>query len=535
LTAVTGGENISSLSAFDAIRVGQRIGPFEIVMPYASGGMAQVFVAKSTGFGNIERFVALKCILPAHAGKPLAVSMFLDEARVAASMDHPNVAKIFDFGEANGRFYIAMEFVHGVDLRALLQKIGDRSQRLAYETAIAIARGVAAALDHAHQRCDPKGKPLKIVHRDVSPVNILVSYEGAVKLVDFGIAKAAERSNETVTGIIKGKAAYMSPEQCRGSKLDHRSDVFSLGILLYEMATGQRCFRAHNDHESMLRIALGQYPKPSQVVANFPVPLEAIIAKALAVDVEQRFASAAAMQQALENLVLPDRADRNVGSLSHYMRALYGDVAEPWVPAPTKTSPLLRNIDYDSDESVTIERNVQADDHLVREMNFSDDVGTAKMPGLGLANISSQRELDIGDRTSTDPMVAPLDLGNEPTVIPSRQNIVSSLAAKREKPADATHQRSESASGAVTANAENTGVSKATDSICSALPHRPHTVDPLRSPALVTGASITQSYFVRSTQNSMKASPAKTSRTWMLLTLVALAIGAAVVAWQLLR
>ncbi len=460
------------------------------MMPFAAGGMAQLFIAKAVGFGNVERIVALKAILPAHSGHPSVVAMFFDEANVTASMNHANTVKIFDFGETNGRYYIAMEYVHGLDLRTLTQKLAADKRPFSYEYAVLIARGVAAGLAHAHSRTDPKGRPLRLVHRDVSPANVLLGYDGSIKLVDFGIAKADANSIETASGVIKGKAAYMSPEQCRGRKLDHRSDVFALGILLYEMTTEQRCFRADNDYETMQRIATGSYTRPHKLRRDFPPTLEAIIVKALAVEIADRYQSANAMLADLEGLVLPGRTERGALSMSHWLREIFGDVPEPWVgpapsvrsfaprrgpapsvrsfaprqgpapsvrsfaprqgPAPSVRSfaprqesahpvPVARAVGFsamDFDNSPTLDRSVRPSGIDLFSPNRNDESVTAN---LILRNLevqdANEQDLAIGDMTNTDQMIAPLDLGNEPTVVPSRQNALRDLVRKADEPA----------------------------------------------------------------------------------------------------
>jgi serine/threonine protein kinase len=215
--------------------------------------MARIYLARSTGIGAFERYVVLKLILPERQSDELSVRMFLDEARLAATLNHQNVAQVFEVGEDGGVHYLAMEYVHGQDLRAILAKAGSLGIRVPIDLGLTIVVAAAAGLHHAHERRGTDGQPLGIVHRDVSPSNIMVGYDGAVRMLDFGIAKATERSVETVSGIIKGKFAYMSPEQCRGRDVDRRSDVFALGIILYEVTTQHRCFRADSDFDTMHR------------------------------------------------------------------------------------------------------------------------------------------------------------------------------------------------------------------------------------------------------------------------------------------
>lgn len=293
--------------------------------------MARIYIARTTGIGSFERHVVLKMILPERAADKHSVDMFLDEARLAAALNHQNVAQVFEVGQENGAHYLAMEYVHGQDLRAVLSKAGQVGARIPIELSLAIVAGAAAGLHHAHDRKSPDGVPLGIVHRDVSPSNIMIGYDGAVKLLDFGIAKATARSHETQSGIIKGKFAYMSPEQCRGREVDRRSDVFSLGIILYEITTQHRCFRADSDFDTMHRIVTGDIVRPSRLVATYPLELEKIVMTALAVDSSRRYASAAALLEELESFAAKARLSPSTMALGRFMRELFGEVQEPWL------------------------------------------------------------------------------------------------------------------------------------------------------------------------------------------------------------
>jgi hypothetical protein len=226
--------------------------------------------------------------------------MFIDEARISARLNHSNIGQIFEFGKAGDSYFIAMEFIQGVDLRAIhkvfrKQKIPPLPEMGAY-----VIMNVCAALGYAHSRTGADGKPLNIIHRDLSPSNVLVSFEGEVKLIDFGIAKAAERLYVTVGANLKGKYAYMSPEQAFGQPLDHRSDIFGAGTLLFELLTGRNPFRAESDLETLQRVQAARVPPPTRVVKDVPRELEEICLKALSQSPDDRFASAGEMQEALE-------------------------------------------------------------------------------------------------------------------------------------------------------------------------------------------------------------------------------------------
>ena len=232
----------------------------------ATGGMAQIYLARQTGLGSFERHVVLKTILRERASDQRFVTMFLDEAKLAATLNHQNVAQVYEVDQADGAYFMAMEYVHGENARAILETTLRRGWTIPLELAVMIISGAAAGLHHAHERRGKNGQPLNIVHRDVSPANIMVGYDGSVKVLDFGIAKAEERATKTVGGTIKGKYGYMSPEQCKGKPIDRRSDIFALGIVLYELTTLRRAFKGNDDFETMKRIVAGDVVLPSVAV-----------------------------------------------------------------------------------------------------------------------------------------------------------------------------------------------------------------------------------------------------------------------------
>ncbi|MFO0565398.1 MAG: serine/threonine-protein kinase [Polyangiaceae bacterium] len=288
------------------VRAGTRLGRYEILVPVAQGGMARVWAAKQHGQRGFSKVVAIKTILPQLANDPAFESMFLDEAHLSAGVHHPNVCEIFDLGEEHGTLYIAMEWVNGEALNRVLKPPAPKgekavAQRLNARVAARIVADAAKGLHAAHELRDDTGELLGLVHRDVSPQNILVSLDGMVKVTDFGVAKALRTGHEsTLAGQVKGKVAYMAPEQARGAAIDRRSDVFALGIVLYEITTGLRPFSGDNEIEVMKTLARGRFDPPSAVVAGYPKDLEAIVLTAMSMPAEQRYASAEAMRLALE-------------------------------------------------------------------------------------------------------------------------------------------------------------------------------------------------------------------------------------------
>jgi serine/threonine protein kinase len=292
--------------------------------------MAEIFLARALSLAGFERHVVLKRILPERGDDPRFIDMFLDEARLAAQLQHPNIAQVFDLGRIGEAYFYTMEYVHGEDVRDILHRTAALDQRLPLDVALSIAVGTAAGLAHAHERCGTDGQPLHIVHRDVTPSNLMVSYEGVVKVLDFGIAKARVRSTETQAGTIVGKVAYMSPEAVTTGVVDARSDIFSLGIVLYEMLTHSRLFRRGNDYETLAAIARYDPPPPSEIAENVPPELDRVVMRALAKDPAQRFPTAATMLDALEAVADLAAIALSPRDVRKFMRALYGTRPEPW-------------------------------------------------------------------------------------------------------------------------------------------------------------------------------------------------------------
>jgi serine/threonine protein kinase len=317
-----------------ALALSNRLGTYELIRPLASGGMAEIYLARRLGPGQFERQVAVKVLNQGRADDAEACAMFLDEARLVAMLNHQNIASVLEVDVIDGRHYLAMEYVHGADLREIVSAAHRAGLLLPLETALSIVCAAAAGLDHAHRRCGPDGKPLRLVHRDVSLSNIMVGHDGSVKVVDFGIATTTIASVHTLPGVVRGKASYMSPEQCLGERVDHRSDVFALGVVLYELTTGARCFHGKTDFERMLAVVRSDYIPPSDLIASYPRELERVICTALASAPHKRFASAAAMIEALENVAVAQGWVGGTGAIQRLMKRLFGEVSEPWTSHP---------------------------------------------------------------------------------------------------------------------------------------------------------------------------------------------------------
>jgi serine/threonine protein kinase len=283
----------------------QQIGKYQLIHKLATGGMAEVFLAKAAGPMGFEKLCVLKRILPHLASEPTFVDMFLSEARLAAQLNHPNIVQIFDFGEAEGTYFLAMEYIDGPNLREMIRRASGVSLSLPIAFCARVICAACEGLAFAHEAKDTATNlPMNIVHRDISPDNLLLSRQGAVKVVDFGIAKAAGQSPHTQTGVLKGKLAYMSPEQLRNEPLDRRADVYALGVVLYELLTGLKPFMATSE-AGMVQAILFELQVPvAQRRPDVPEGLQRILAKALAKERERRYPDCASFQADLEEYLL---------------------------------------------------------------------------------------------------------------------------------------------------------------------------------------------------------------------------------------
>ncbi|HLE21678.1 MAG TPA: serine/threonine-protein kinase [Vicinamibacteria bacterium] len=275
-------------------------GQYLLLDRIATGGMAEVFRAKRRGVEGFEKTVAVKRILPHLSDNKEFVEMFINEAKMVAGLSHPNIVQIFDLGKIENTYYIAMEYIEGMDLRAILARLRGKETILNVDLSALIATRVASALEYAHRHRDASGKPLQIVHRDVSPPNILISREGEVKLVDFGIAKAAIKAHSTDSGSLRGKLLYMSPEQAWGRSLDKRSDIFSLGVVLFEILAGRSLFMSTSEMSILERVREAHFLTPSSFNPAIPIELEAVVAKSLKKEPDDRYQDASEMLRDLD-------------------------------------------------------------------------------------------------------------------------------------------------------------------------------------------------------------------------------------------
>jgi serine/threonine-protein kinase len=300
---------------------GRQVGRYSVVRHLASGGMAELYIARQEAVGGFEKPVVLKVLQPRYARNPRVVSMVLDEARLAAKLNHASIVHVYDVADEGGMKYIAMEYIHGETIADIVTRGLAVGNYLPLEHAIYIVSETAAGLAYAHERRDPDGHVWRIVHRDVSPTNILVNYEGQTKIVDFGIARAQDELREE-SGILPGKASYMSPEQVRGQPVDSRSDIFALGILLYELTLCQRLYRGPAD-AVMKRIVSETVAPPTAIKRDYPAALELVVMRALEKRPEDRYQSAEDLRHDLEEFL--DESGLRTGNrrIALYMNELY--------------------------------------------------------------------------------------------------------------------------------------------------------------------------------------------------------------------
>lgn len=302
-------------------------GKYQLLNRVAQGGMAELYQAKLIGDEGFEKLVAIKKILPYLAEETSLVTAFIDEAKLAAYLQHPNIVQIYDFGSVSGTYYIAMEYLYGKDLKLITKQYKEKGQPLSIENALYIATQVCAGLDYAHNLKDFQGKPLNIIHRDIGPHNIFITYDGQVKIIDFGIAKAAIQHARTQIGSIKGKIAYMSPEQARAEKIDYRTDIYAVGIILYEMLTHRRLFEG--DTASVFsKVREAEYTPAEEVNNTLPPELCRIIDRALKKDREERYQSAEELLTDLEKCMRGLSIIPSYRNLSNYMKELFIDGTE---------------------------------------------------------------------------------------------------------------------------------------------------------------------------------------------------------------
>jgi eukaryotic-like serine/threonine-protein kinase len=324
--------------------VGRRFGPYELLGRLAQGGMAEIYLARQVAEADLQRHIVLKCIQPAVSEQEHFIRLFLREARVALRLKHPNVCHVYDFGRQDGRYYLAMEWVEGATLLELLRRAFEDGQYLPLPIVLKVVADVAEALDCVHRVKDDRGHKLGVVHRDVSPQNVAIAWEGTVKLLDFGVAKVHGDTPHTQAGTVAGKFGYMSPEQCREERVDGRCDVFALGVILYEALVGRRLYHRRNDYETMRAILEEPPPRIRKRRPSLPEELEEIVLTALAKAPEDRYGSAGELALALQRLLASRGELVSSGRVADTMACYFAADIRRGLPVLVTDTELLRSL-----------------------------------------------------------------------------------------------------------------------------------------------------------------------------------------------
>ncbi|HET9623710.1 MAG TPA: serine/threonine-protein kinase, partial [Kofleriaceae bacterium] len=311
----------------------EQFGKYSLLGHLATGGMAEVWLARKVGLEGFEKIVVIKRARR-DRGDEATARCVLDEARLVAGLEHPNIAQVYETDIVDGAYFFVMEYVDGADLRRLIETALARRHKITLGDALYIVAHVCDALHYAHEKRDLEGRPLQIIHRDVSPSNVLISHDGAIKVCDFGIARTYDRpSEDSQNGVLRGKLSYMSPEQCRRAAIDRRSDVFSIGILLYELTTLSKLFRAGGDFQLLQKIVEEPIAPPSTKIIDYPVELEAIVMKALARDPDARYQTAQELQLELEAFAREHKVAMSSIGVAKMMASLFERRNDAWIRA----------------------------------------------------------------------------------------------------------------------------------------------------------------------------------------------------------
>lgn len=408
------------------------LGRYRVVDEIGIGGMASVHLARADGPGGFQKWVAIKRIHKHLAEDQTFISMFLDEARIAARITHPNVAQVFDLGTHRDSYWIAMEYLHGEPLREVMRVLDEgRGTPMSHAMVARVVADAAEGLHAAHELSDKRGHTLGLVHRDVTPHNLFLTYDGTVKVVDFGVAKVTDRMTKTRAGTLKGKLAYMSPEQVRGEDVDRRTDVFALGVVLWEITTGRRLFRMDNDLDTLERVQACIVPSPSSVASNYPVELESVVMKALAKDKTRRYQTARDLSRALQQYLMKSGQFIGADEIGGYMKQMLADRFEKreahlqWAAEVTQTisldqleGPSRKNLDEVS--LITLESDVQSVPGVSRPLATATALAS---PGSKLPAIVSPPSAPafaaanaVRPFNATQPLTTPRPAAGQPVV-----------------------------------------------------------------------------------------------------------------------
>lgn len=360
------------------------------------GGMAEIFRAKPFNAPESQKHLALKRILPHLAEDDEFVQMFIDEAKLTVQLIHPNIVRTYELGRFHTSPYILMEFISGQDILELQRKLREERRIMSVAMCCYIAKEIAAGLDYVHAKTDENGDPLNIIHRDISPQNVLVTYGGKVKIIDFGIAKGTFQETRTQVGVLKGKFGYMSPEQVRGDHIDHRSDLFSVGILLWEMLTNRRLFRGDNEFETLQMVRNPDIAPPSHKNGQIPPEVDRIVARALATDANERFQSGNELAAALDRFLASLNPPYGAENLSEWMAGMFSEPLE----SERQKRQFFRQIRTPDD----VRRLAKAAD--TEDTQPDEDAPTSEHKALWAADISPEDDVDVDRFASEHTVVA---------------------------------------------------------------------------------------------------------------------------------
>ncbi|MGM0597334.1 MAG: serine/threonine protein kinase, partial [Myxococcota bacterium] len=301
-----------------------KYGKYELLERIARGGMAEIYKARITGEAGFQKLLALKKLHAHLSENHEMVNMLKDEANIVSNMMHPNICQVYDLGKVEDTYYIAMEYIHGKDLSTIIRKERKRKRKIPLDIGLFIIRQVLTGLDYAHRMVDPTtGNQLNIVHRDISPQNIIVSYSGGIKVIDFGIAKATQGLHHTQDGVIKGKFRYMAPEQAMGKNLDHRVDIFATGVVLYEMLMGESHSRGASDAQLIIKAQTANFEPIDNLIKGLPKGLGLAVMKSMAKNIDNRFPSARTFRNALDRIVKREGLEVAPDVVSSYLTSLF--------------------------------------------------------------------------------------------------------------------------------------------------------------------------------------------------------------------
>jgi eukaryotic-like serine/threonine-protein kinase len=394
---------MSGIPAGAGSLLGKRLGNYEILALLALGGTAEIYLARIGGTNGFEKYVVVKCLHDHLADDPEFTRMFLDEARLAAVLDHSNIVQTLELGEHEDRYYMVMEFLAGLSLAMIVRRAAERlpGGRLPVPLVLNIAAQACAGLHYAHDK-QASGKPLNMVHRDISPQNLVVSFEGVVKVVDFGIARADQRDTKTKAGTIKGKFAYMSPEQCVASNIDRRTDVFALGVIVWELLTGRRLFKRNSPYETYQAVIECNVPLPSSLNVELDPQIDAIVMKAVAKAKESRYPTAEAFGDALAKYLHQRGKGSSPGELGRYLEEGFAQEIEEH---GERMRELIANRDHSSVDGMG-----WGDEEEDKRASETVDLGSKAMT-LGTADLMPVRPSDASLQSMVSRLQTDMDGG----------------------------------------------------------------------------------------------------------------------------